>query len=186
MKLTDKLWNTLILKRKRVVFGENLKINGRLFVHGSGKIFLGNNVTIHSKFSVNPTAGGQRSHLRAEGKGTITIGNNVGMSHVNIVAMDSVTIGDNVMLGSCVKIWDTDFHSINPEERLNGDINPKTAPVIIGDSAFIGATSIILKGVTIGKASVIGAGSVVTKNVPDGEVWGGNPAKFIKKLSLDD
>jgi UDP-2-acetamido-3-amino-2,3-dideoxy-glucuronate N-acetyltransferase len=29
---------------------------------------------------------------------------------------------------------------------------------------------------------MIGAGSVVTKNVPDGELWMGNPAKFIRKI----
>ena len=48
--------------------------------------------------------------------------------------------------------------------------------------AFIGAHSIVLKGVTIGKHSVIGAGSVVTKNIPDNEVWAGNPARFIRRL----
>lgn len=31
---------------------------------------------------------------------------------------------------------------------------------------FVGAQSILLKGVTIGKNSLIGAGSVLTKDVP--------------------
>ena len=48
---------------------------------------------------------------------------------------------------------------------------------------FIGANSIILKGVTIGERSIIGAGSVVTKNIPDDEIWAGNPAKFIRKIN---
>lgn len=38
-------------------------------------------------------------------------------------------------------------------------------------------------GVTIGKGSIIGANALVTKNVPPMEVWGGVPAKFIKKLN---
>ena len=59
----------------------------------------------------------------------------------------------------------------------------RTAPILIKEGAFIGAHAIILKGVTIGRHSVIGAGAVVTKNVPDNEVWAGNPAKFVKKLS---
>ncbi|WP_103192495.1 acyltransferase [Formosa algae] len=46
----------------------------------------------------------------------------------------------------------------------------------------MGASSIILKGVTIGENSIIGAGSVVTKSVPCNEIWGGNPAKFIRKI----
>lgn len=35
---------------------------------------------------------------------------------------------------------------------------------------------------TIGERSIIAAGSVVVKDVPPDEVWGGNPAKFIKKI----
>ena len=65
----------------------------------------------------------------------------------------------------------------------NGDLNVKTAPILIKEGVFIGAHAIILKGVTIGRHSVIGAGAVVTKDVPDNEVWAGNPAKFVKKLS---
>ena len=55
-------------------------------------------------------------------------------------------------------------------------------PVAICDNAFIGAKSIILKGVTIGENSVIGAGSVVTKSVPANQIWAGNPAKFIREI----
>ncbi len=51
----------------------------------------------------------------------------------------------------------------------------------VGNNVFIGCRSIIMSGVTIGDNAVVGAGSVVTKSIPDGEVWAGNPAKFIKK-----
>lgn len=42
---------------------------------------------------------------------------------------------------------------------------------------------IVLPGVTIGEGSVVAAGAVVNCDVPDGEVWGGIPAKFIKKVA---
>lgn len=42
--------------------------------------------------------------------------------------------------------------------------------------------SLIVNTVTIGNHAVIAAGSVVTKDIPSGELWGGVPAKFIKKI----
>ena len=53
--------------------------------------------------------------------------------------------------------------------------------VVIGRNVFIGAMSIICQQVNIGDHAIIAAGSVVTKNVPPMEIWGGVPAKFIKK-----
>ena len=53
---------------------------------------------------------------------------------------------------------------------------------MIGNNVFIGARSIILKGVTIGEGAVIGAGSVITKDVPPMTVVAGNPAIIIKSL----
>lgn len=48
---------------------------------------------------------------------------------------------------------------------------------------LLGHTDIISNGITIGARSIVAAGSVVVKSIPSDEVWGGNPAKFIKKLS---
>ncbi len=53
--------------------------------------------------------------------------------------------------------------------------------VKIGDYVFIGAHTVICKPVTIGDYSIIAAGSIVTKDIPANEIWGGVPAKFIKK-----
>ena len=38
-------------------------------------------------------------------------------------------------------------------------------PVVIKDGAFIGAHTIVLKGVTIGERSIVGAGSVVSRSI---------------------
>lgn len=53
--------------------------------------------------------------------------------------------------------------------------------VYIGKNVFIGINTIIANAVTIGDGAAIGAGSIVTKDIPAGEIWAGNPAKFIKK-----
>ena len=47
---------------------------------------------------------------------------------------------------------------------------------------FVGTNCIIGKGIHIGEGAVIAAGSVVAKNIPANEIWGGNPAKFLKKI----
>ena len=53
---------------------------------------------------------------------------------------------------------------------------------VIEDFSIIATSSVLLPGIKIGKESMIGASSVVTKDVPVGELWMGNPAKFIKKM----
>jgi len=91
-------------------------------------------------------------------------------------------IGDNVLIGGGCFIFDTNFHPIKSEERINPLTcnNGENKSVIIGDNVFLGSSCIICKGVTIGENAVIAAGSVVVKDIPANEVWGGNPARFIK------
>lgn len=60
---------------------------------------------------------------------------------------------------------------------------------VIGNHVRICAGAIIIGDVTVGDNSIIAAGAVVTKDVPPGEIWGGVPAHFIKKVkgsSFDD
>ena len=87
-----------------------------------------------------------------------------------------IYIGEGTFIGHNV-ILATLNHDMNPYTRA--DIHPK--PIHIGKRVWIGSGAIVLPGVTIGDNSVIGAGSVVTKDVPADCVYGGNPAKFIKK-----
>ena len=95
-----------------------------------------------------------------------------------------VSIVKRVLIGANVTIMNTDFHAINPENRLNIDLQQlNNKEVIIEDNVFIGANSIILKGSHIGKNSVIGAGSVVTGKIPEYSIAAGNPAKIIKNIA---
>lgn len=144
-------------------------------------IFIGNGVSINSSRGADPIGGDCCTILYTRMGGEIHIEDKVGLSNTAIVATKKVSIGYQTNIGAGVKIYDTDFHSLLPEERYNGDTNVNSKQVIIGRNVFIGAHSIILKGVVIGDNSVIGAGSVVTKNIPENEIWAGNPAKFVRE-----
>lgn len=124
------------------------------------------------------------SKINVKDGAQLAIGKHTGMTNVVIQCHQSITIGDYVNIGAGSMIFDTDFHSLDWHDRKDGtDIaKRKKSPVIIKNLAFIGAHSIILKGVTIGEKSIIGAGSVVANDVPDGEIWAGNPARFIRKI----
>lgn len=174
----------IILRIEKIRIGDNYIINGRVFIRNGGEINIGNNFRANS--GVNYNYLGSNLRLVTGTNGVLSIGNNVGISNSVIYCIDSVTIEDGVLIGGDCKIWDTDFHSLEP--KLRGTPNEiqyaKKAPIIIREKAFIGGSTIILKGVTIGKNSVVAAGSVVYGSIPDNEIWGGNPAKKIMSLSL--
>lgn len=124
----------------------------------------------------------QRVVIKALGpEGRVSIGNNVGISGATVSARKSVSIGDNVLIGSGALISDNDAHPLNPQHRDDPSCTLSGA-VCIEDDVFIGARSIILKGVTLGRGAVIGAGSVVSKNVPEMTIVAGNPARVVKKI----
>lgn len=182
--LPSKIYNLFLLKLFGVKVKGNLTAWGRLIIKAKrGSIEIGKNVRINSSYFANPTALFNRTTLYTKGEGKISIGDNVGISNSAIASMNSITIEDDVLIGGGCKIWDTDFHPMDYSKRIHDEQNEiSTAPVLIKKGAFVGGSSIVLKGVVIGAKSIIGAGSVVTKSVPDGEIWAGNPARFIKKI----
>ncbi|MEB3328595.1 MAG: acyltransferase [Candidatus Sericytochromatia bacterium] len=65
----------------------------------------------------------------------------------------------------------------------------RTAPITIGDHAWLGARAMVLPGVTIGEGAVVAAGAVVTRDVAPYTIVGGVPARPIgvrtPKLAYD-
>ena len=111
----------------------------------------------------------------------------------NVLVENEVIIGNNVTVKSGVQLWDgitvEDNVFIGPNATFTNDLYPRSKnpdwelkKTTIKKGASIGANATILCGITIGENSMIGAGSVVTKDVPAGELWVGNPVKFVRKI----
>lgn len=155
------------------------RISGGTIRVGAGSLIQGNLVT-----------------ERAES--CIQIGDNslIGGGTVMDCAL-AITVESDVLVSYECMISDCDNHSVKFSSRqrdladwMNGMQHDWTesamAPVRICRGAWIGARSIILKGVTIGEGAIIGAGSVVAADVPPFTIAGGNPARVIRALSADE
>ena len=90
-----------------------------------------------------------------------------------------IEIGNNVAITQDVHFHTHGGARVARQLYPNFDIFGK---IKIKDWSYIGAGSQIMPGVTIGKGSLVAAGSIVTKSIPDGEVWGGVPARFISTV----
>ncbi len=111
--------------------------------------------------------------------GAIRIGKDsrVGISNVVI---GPVSIGNNVNIAQGVVLSGIDHNYQDPEKRI--DIQGiSVEEIVIEDDVWIGANSVITKGVKIGRHSVVAACSLVNKDVPEFSVAGGNPAVLLKK-----
>lgn len=85
-------------------------------------------------------------------------------------------ISHNVRVYTQTAVADHDFSL--------GDLPQKFGNVKFGDYCWVGANVFVNPGVSIGENSIVGANSVVTKDVPPFEIWGGVPAKFIRRKKI--
>ena len=113
-----------------------------------------------------------------EGRIRIGGGRFVGPGSI-IVSKAGISIGEDVLVAERVTIRDQD-HAIHGDLSLpSSRAGFVSAPIIIGDGAWIAAGAVILKGVTIGKGAVVAANAVVNRDVADFEIVGGVPAQRI-------
>lgn len=121
----------------------------------------------------------------------LQFGKNVQINdYVHISAMESVIIGNNVLMASKIYISDCSHGSYSGNKN---DSNPNTIPadrplfskpVLIKDNVWLGEFVSVLPGVIIGKGTIVGANSVVSKSLPDYVIAVGSPAKPIKKYNF--
>ena len=172
----------------RLLFTKSRIIRFPFDIRGKKYIDLGERLTLgkYCRFEVFP-------HLMVGGEGyKIVIGKNVQINdNVHICAMQSIKIGDNVLMASNIYISDNSHGSYKGDEQDSSPDTPptdrqyRTAPVVIGKNCWIGEGVIIMPGVEIGDGCVIGAHSIVNKNIPRNTIAIGSPAKPIKKWDAE-
>jgi acetyltransferase-like isoleucine patch superfamily enzyme len=175
-------WRIFLLARG-VKVGGNFTCIGRPGINRKrgSTIRLHDRVSLCSSGMANPVVGTGRCRLATLAAGAeLTIHDGVGMSSTLICCAKHVEIGAGTIIGGGAMILDTDFHPRGEDGTWLTDPAAVASAVRIGKQCFIGARSIILKGVTIGDGAVVGAGAVVSKDVPAGATAAGNPARIVK------
>lgn len=148
-------------------------------------ISFGKNLRLNNGMSSNQIGFGDVPCVFIADGGRIIISNNVGISQSTFWASNGcdIIIGDNTIVGGGVRVYTSDFHSVDYKIRRTPNIENKIIKgqsVLIGEDCFIGAGTTILKGVSIGDRVIIGAGSVVTSDIPSDCIAAGNPCHVIK------
>jgi acetyltransferase-like isoleucine patch superfamily enzyme len=118
----------------------------------------------------------------AGGRAEVSIGDYTSIWYGTVIsARHEITIGSHCAISWNCTIIDNDMHEIvDCEEQPPARKNPA---VRIGDHVWIGASAIVLKGVTIGENSVVAAGAIVTRDVAPNTLVAGAPAKPVRTIS---
>jgi acetyltransferase-like isoleucine patch superfamily enzyme len=160
---------------RRVIIGRRFRVEGRLDIRGPGVVIFGDDCGVIS------------SHIQITTPWThapdavIRFGNRVLLTGTRLGCQASIEVGDCAGL-SDARIMDTDFHAVESSDGPRYNTAGRAKPIVIGAHAWLGAGSMILKGVKIGENAVVGAGAVVASNVPANAVVFGNPARVIWRL----
>ena len=184
----NRLWFSMI----GVKHGRRMVVNNKVYIQGKGTIEIGDDFTFYSGDNMNPIGRNLRGSLYVPYPDSkIVIGDRVGISSACLWAHNSITIGNDVNIGGDCLIMDNDAHPHNYLKRRDAyrkEVGEEiyrhsipAAPIVIEDDVWIGARSIIMKGVHIGARSIIAAGSIVTHDIPADSIAAGSPAKVIKQ-----
>ena len=178
-----------------------VKLAWRRFLAGRKGVELGTDVKLGPRVDFN-LGGGFRNSLRPTGtkgeirigdhgwvengavlwafEGHIRIGRNAFLGpQVTIYGHGGVEIGDDALISMKATILSSNHRVPGPDRHIRWEEN-ELLPTRIGKDVWIGASAVILGGVTIGDGCVIGAGSVVTKDLPAYSIAVGAPAKVVR------
>ncbi len=162
----------------QIIIGRKVRFNHPVSFQGKGKIIIKDHVTfgyhlagsndnriiLQARFSISEIIIGKHTQI---------------MNGCELFSTDSISIGDHVLLGAGVKIMDSNFHEVNPLLRMSPG---ESSPVLIHNNCWVGIDSLLLKGSEVGENTVIAAKSLVRSHLESNTIYGGNPARLIKKI----
>lgn len=169
--LPDRLRSWWKLRNPRISAGPGvvLKPGVDISICGPGRLSIGEGSLFHAGVWLLLTMPGPE----------VRIGRHVYVGRDTIIAAkQSLSIGDfTVIAPRCYFVdhehgFAADQIILNQRSRLQG--------VSVGRDCYFGTGTVVLAGVTIGDGAIVGAGSVVTGDIPSGQIWAGNPARYIK------
>lgn len=179
IKLVVNLIRTKIFLHQARIIHFPVQIRGRKYISFEKGISMGFGCRIEAYPYVNQET-------------IISFGKDIEMNdYVHITGINSVVIGDNVLMASKIYISDSNHGSYAGDENdsLPESIARKRPvsgkPIVIEDNVWLGESVSVLSGVTIGRCSVIGANSVVSKSIPPYTIAVGIPAKPVKKFDFE-
>ena len=150
-----------------LIIGDNVRIEDNVKIAGGGTVILSNNVTLHN-------------HVTVLGKGNCFIGSGTWVAQYTLLDCEGdLEIGQDCCIGYNCQIWSHVCRVPHLENmRFHG-----RAKTILKDRVWLqGGLITINPGVTIGEDCVIFSQSVVNHDTLPNKVYGGIPAKLIKKF----
>jgi len=147
--------------------GEAPRVLGRVWIHGGGRLGLGNRVVLDGRAAP--------IELHSEPGAEIVLGDDVRVEGgASIQAQKSVCLGPRCHVGGFAKIIDNQFHPVSGARSQR----PPSSAVQIGADVELGPRAIVLPGSRIGTGALIGAGAVVSHHVPAGASFTGLPGRI--------
>jgi acetyltransferase-like isoleucine patch superfamily enzyme len=171
---------------ERVRVGERCRWDVDVVCNCEGRVELGSDISFG--YALAPIIGDGTILLQARtAEATVSVGDRTEFSNnVAVVANQLVRIGTDCLIGDLVRIFDSDFHELDPELRLHrrqrAVSQALVSPTVIGDNVWLGSRVLVMRGTSIGDHSVIAAGAVVSGDIPARALAGGVPARVIRAL----
>lgn len=149
--------------------GEGVRLEGRVYVHGGGRITLGRGVVIDGR--------DLPVELHAEPGAHLSIGDGTRLeSGASVEAQSRVDIGPGCVLGRLSKIMDNHFHPVGGDRHQR----PDSKPVVLEADVRLASKAIVLAGAHLEAGVRLGPGVVVSRRVKAGLTLAGAPPRAVR------